>query len=113
MDLDSGIKAAGHGRWSKWWAEARSLAETSMIGSQRDADRGSLDRPDATNLALAEELTSVLIAEEFLTLLSCSRAYVFLMNASYKILVANQSFRDSQIAADDPDRIELHRVIRL
>ncbi len=102
MDLDCGIKAAGHGRWSKWWAEARSLAKRPTTASQHDADRGSPDRPGEANLALAEELTSGLIAEEFLTLLSCSRAYVLLMNASYKILAANQSFRDSQIAADDP-----------
>ena len=102
MDLDCGIKAAGHGRWSKWWAEARSLANASTTMSATEAEREFPDRPGESVGVAVNEMSGGIIAEEFLPLLSSSRAYILLIDQSHKILAASQSFRDSQIPENDP-----------
>jgi len=103
MDLDNGIKSARNGRWSKWWAEARLLADPAVMQSSENDERGSpahsLDMPRSL---LVEEATDGFFADEFFTLLLRSHAYVLLLDPSYKILATSQSFRNSLLSENNP-----------
>ena len=102
MDLDSGRETARNGRWSKWWAEARSLADASSGMSPLKADAAASDLPSEVGPGVAGEISGRHVADEFHTLLSAARAYVLLMDHSFKILSASQSFRDSEISGQEP-----------
>lgn len=101
MELESGIKAARNGRWSRWWDQARLLADAPIPSSSDTDGRGSPDWLADSAGAPAEESTGGSIAKEFFTFLSRSRAYILLLDAAYNVLAASQSFRDSRVSAND------------
>jgi diguanylate cyclase (GGDEF)-like protein len=99
MDLDDGINLARNGRWSKWWAEARLLVDAPGPAS---SENDEVRPPAPPGSALAQEATGGYLADEFFALLSRSRAYVLLLDLSYKILATSQSFRNSLIVENNP-----------
>ena len=101
MDPESGIKAARNGRWSKWWDQARLLANAPIPNSSDTDERGSPDWLADSACTPAEDLTGGSIANEFYTCLSRSRAYILLLDAAYNVLAASRSFRDSRVSAND------------
>jgi diguanylate cyclase (GGDEF)-like protein len=98
MDLEGRFMSAREGRWSKWWAEARSLtnSQTQTVNAGASAGCTCLDsaqHADAsrTDRDLADRLNSEIIRG----VLKRSSAHVVILDSSYRILAAGQAFQNA------------------